>query len=197
MTLKVAELKKYYPTTNRTLTLLRQLYGDWNWSLSGGYIRYHLGDSPYLYEHRLVAEVLYGRQSEKYHVHHKDGCGTNNDPANLEVLDPSSHAKIHLLSGRKRHSPVMRSCAQCGAIVEREPSKGNRYAQVYCNRACYDEYRKGNGRGTKPPERERLAELLKSHNRQEIAEMFGCLKYTVSRWITRYGLAGTQKANRL
>lgn len=199
MTRKVSELNSIYPTTNRTLTLLRELYCDWNWTISGGYIRYQLGDSPYLYEHRLVVEVLYGRNADKYHVHHKDHVGTNNDPANLDVLDPSTHAKIHLLGSRRSRNKnkVVRQCAYCGEKVEREPRKAKAHKVSFCNEECFKNYRLTVGldgrRYTKPPQQEELARLLQSHSREEIASMFGCLKYTVSRWITRYGLAGIRK----
>lgn len=52
----------------------------------------------YAYEHQLVAEQMLGRRLMPGEiVHHKDRDPTNNDPANLEVLDSQSeHMREHL-----------------------------------------------------------------------------------------------------
>lgn len=47
-------------------------------------------------QHRLVAEDIVGRRIQKgEHVHHKDECRTNNDPANLEVMRGIDHLRHH------------------------------------------------------------------------------------------------------
>ena len=64
-----------------------------------GYKKYHQR-----HEHRVVAESIIGRPLKANEVvHHKDGNKGNNDPANLEVLTRSEHARLHFLEyWRKR-----------------------------------------------------------------------------------------------
>jgi len=54
----------------------------------------------YIQEHRAVVERAIGRRlSPKEHVHHIDGDKHNNDLANLRVMNPREHARLH---ARKR-----------------------------------------------------------------------------------------------
>lgn len=49
-----------------------------------------------VFQHRLVMECVLGRLLEPgEQVHHKDHNRTNNDPSNLELVDPSAHATHH------------------------------------------------------------------------------------------------------
>lgn len=58
---------------------------------SGSYVKYR-GNR----EHRFVAEAALGRPLlTTEHVHHVDGDKANNDPANLVVVLPGEHLKIH------------------------------------------------------------------------------------------------------
>lgn len=45
--------------------------------------------------HREVYKNECGEIPEGYHVHHKDGDTTNNDPSNLEIVTPQEHAELH------------------------------------------------------------------------------------------------------
>lgn len=65
---------------------------------SSGYVRLRwVTDTEYIevYEHRFVMGAQPGQ-----HVHHINGCTTDNDPANLEVLTPEEHLAEH---GERRH----------------------------------------------------------------------------------------------
>lgn len=72
------------------------LYGGYVWEFCPGHrLQNKWG---WVGQHRLVAEDKIGRQLRQSrdptvgeHVHHLDGCRTNNDPANLEVLTKSQH----------------------------------------------------------------------------------------------------------
>jgi hypothetical protein len=48
-----------------------------------------------VYQHREVMEQKLGRPLEPWeNVHHLDGDKANNDPANLELLDHATHARL-------------------------------------------------------------------------------------------------------
>lgn len=47
-------------------------------------------------QHRLIASEMLGRALlPTEHVHHKNGCKTDNRPENLEVLDKRDHLSLH------------------------------------------------------------------------------------------------------
>lgn len=79
------------------------LYGGYVWEFCPGHrLQNRWG---WVAQHRLVAEDTLGRPLQQNpdpkiaeHVHHIDGCPTNNDPANLEVLSKSAH---HSYESRK------------------------------------------------------------------------------------------------
>jgi hypothetical protein len=61
-----------------------------------GYIRVNIGPYKRELEHRVVMERFLGRKLTKTeHVHHKNGDKTDNRLENLELLDESSHHKLH------------------------------------------------------------------------------------------------------
>jgi endogenous inhibitor of DNA gyrase (YacG/DUF329 family) len=69
------------------------------------------------YEHRLVTEKSIGRYlaSEEV-IHHRDGCKSNNDPANLEIMDAKEHAA---LSSRDQSDLIARSLARLAEYERR------------------------------------------------------------------------------
>lgn len=68
---------------------------------SAGYVQLYIPDhhlsnkNGYVYEHRLVAEEIIGRQLNINEiVHHRDGNKQNNSPSNLEVMSASEHTRL-------------------------------------------------------------------------------------------------------
>lgn len=53
------------------------------------------GKSIIKYEHRLIAEAIYGHLPDGLHVHHIDEERLNNEPANLKILSPEEHRAEH------------------------------------------------------------------------------------------------------
>ena len=54
------------------------------------------GEGPWKQEHRLLAEWKFGGIPLGDHVDHIDGNAFNNSPENVQILDPSTHAKKSL-----------------------------------------------------------------------------------------------------
>lgn len=89
--------------------------------ISGGYRWVFLPDHTganvrgYIREHRLVAEQSLGRPIRPDEVvHHRDQNTLNNDPANLEVMSPSDHMRLH--STCDAWSRKAERCVVCGTV---------------------------------------------------------------------------------
>jgi len=69
---------------------------------SNGYVLirmpgHHLADvRGYVYEHRLIAELVLGRRLKTGEIpHHKNGIKTDNRPENIEVVESAAHHRVH------------------------------------------------------------------------------------------------------
>ena len=49
--------------------------------------------------YRKIYEKNFGPIPEGYHIHHKDGNHSNNEPSNLVAVTPEKHARLHLEMG--------------------------------------------------------------------------------------------------
>lgn len=54
--------------------------------------------------HRTVWEYHNGDIPKGYHVHHKDGDKTNNDPANLELMSGTDHLRGHMAQEERKEA---------------------------------------------------------------------------------------------
>lgn len=99
----------------------------------------------YVYEHIIVMEEQLGRNLHPREVvHHKDKNKLNNEPFNLELLDPSSHAKVHA----RPQVFVDLVCPECHKSFKRR--KGNEpkpkgYKDAFCSRSCNGKYHNRGG----------------------------------------------------
>lgn len=99
----------------------------------------------YLRVHRVIAAIKIGRPLLKGEVvHHIDGDKHNNDPANLEVMTQSEHAKLHH-TGAKRG---LKALCKFGHALTGENVKINKRGVRRC-RLCERRY----GRAWKRAER--------------------------------------------
>lgn len=162
------------------LAAVRAEYAGWAWCYSQGYVLYCRGDQRLL-EHRLVAEQVYGIP-DGHHVHHIDEDRSHNRAANLVVLSPGQHWDQH-----RRHVESNRRtvpCGQCGEPVERTPSELARRRTVYCSPACTQAAQRKAAR----PNRDELAQLLKSSSYSALGRRFGVSDNAVRRWAKAYDL---------
>lgn len=91
--------------------------------------------------HQLVVEEMIGRylDTRREHIHHIDGNPGNNDPANLQIVDPGIHHRFHhgwKLIGTEWHKP----CGPCGQFLKvegnfykRRTGKGHQGDCIKCN----------------------------------------------------------------
>lgn len=174
----VSTLNDLYPTTCPHLLAVREKYADWNWYSENGYIRYSRGAVRSTYEHRLVAMRVYGRVPSGMHVHHVDGCITNNEASNLEVLTPAQHARIH-------HGPhgARIKCPVCGTVVPMPPSTAAK--RTHCSAECRAKAQFAQDR----PDRDRLWRLMRDVGSwRALGRMFGVSDSAVRKWARRYEL---------
>lgn len=87
--------------------------------------------------HRVVMENKLGRLLRlDEHVHHRDGDRTNNCIENLEIVNPSEHARMH------QQVPKVPCACPCGRTFElvpckyRDRIKKSKNNQVFCSHRC-------------------------------------------------------------
>lgn len=70
------------------------------WVNKNGY-RYVMQDRKMVLEHRLVVEKYYSIKLKRSQaVHHKNHQRTDNRIENLEIMDRSTHARMHIMENR-------------------------------------------------------------------------------------------------
>lgn len=75
-------------------------------------------------EHRVIWEAVYGRVPERLEIHHKNGNKLDNDISNLELVDPSTHQRLHA-GWRIVDGEWIKPCTGCGGVYP----LGNYHAQ--------------------------------------------------------------------
>lgn len=102
----------------------------------GVFYRYiKMADGTWRAEHRIVMERILGRPLKtKELVHHKNGNGLDNRPANLELVDRGHHNGIHH-GLPDRWARLYGCCIECGETTSKHVSRG------LCSR-CYQRKRR-------------------------------------------------------
>jgi hypothetical protein len=77
-----------------------------------GYIGITINGKPFL-EHRIVWEKAKGTIPRGFHVHHVNGCRSDNSIENLELVEAREHNRFHSLA--RGHKPCM--VVGCGNLA--------------------------------------------------------------------------------
>ena len=77
--------------------------------------------------------------TENLRIHHKDHNIRNNDLSNLEHICRRCHRKEH---HKENRGGEQRPCDFCGKLNWYVPSKLDKNKHFFCNRECYDKWRK-------------------------------------------------------
>lgn len=96
---------------------------------------------------RYTIELKLGRYLERHeHVHHKDGNCMNDSIENLELINDSDHAKLHMT----KYQPEVFNCPLCNKEFSLSGEKyrnylGNKkrnssYKGPYCSQYCANRY---------------------------------------------------------
>jgi len=113
------------------------------WYSLGGYLACTVienGIRRTILAHREIMEKVLGRPlTSDEIVHHKDQDKRNNDPSNLEVVNRSDHARMHMFRGGAKMIDL--KCLRCGtdfiraAYSERHNRKMGKDGP-FCSRSC-------------------------------------------------------------
>ena len=66
-----------------------------------GYVRISAGCNRGKYEHRVIAESIFGPLPNGVEIHHKDTDKSNNTPDNLDYVDTCLHSFITVVSDQE------------------------------------------------------------------------------------------------
>lgn len=175
--MKVSKLNKLHPNDCEVLAEVRIDYDGYNFNMDRGYILYHL-TSGSAYEHRLVAERVYG-DIDGLVIHHKDENPTNNAASNLEPLTRAEHAL--------RHKPprVETVCPRCGVAFMVKQSQVERWNKNYCSLNCT---RLSNRVVERPSKIMLVEQLINQPNYLELGRQYGVSDNAIRKWCKQYGI---------
>jgi hypothetical protein len=176
----ISTLNESYPTDCKALLQVRKEYADYRYYLNRGYIAYQVHSPSRYYEHRLVAELVYGSIPDGYHVHHINENPTDNRASNLQLLDPGNHARQHKLpTGQVMICPI------CGESFWRKLCDIKRRNACYCSQECL----KISQRVAVRPNRDELQRILTGlPNFAAIGRMYGVDGNAIRKWCRGYEL---------
>ena len=97
--------------------------------MSGRYQRTKQDNKPIDMHRKTMAQILGRPLLSTEYVHHKDENKWNNDPSNLEIMDPVTHGRHHHL-----RYPLTKICEVCGTTFT--PHKTKRKRKKTCSRSC-------------------------------------------------------------
>lgn len=129
-----------------------------------------------VYEHRLIAEEMMGRElKEDEVVHHLDENKGNNSPDNLLVLENSQHVKLHQWMSKNTITPkpsqVIRNHSGC--VRCQECDKPVHYTQKFCSHQCHIDYKKSVVLSDERNDVENIQELVNNHPLTTVGSILG------------------------
>jgi hypothetical protein len=182
---KVATLNEAFPTTCSVVEQVRADYSGWYYDLPDGYIRYYKGASAKVYEHRLVAQRVYGPIPDNSIVRHENNDRADNRAVNLRIISRYQHGLESF-----GHTPAEeRVCAnpKCDNRfkVPQQRIRRSISGNLYCSPGCKQEAERKVAR----PEKADLEQLMREvGNWTALGKKFGVSDNAVRKWAKQYGL---------
>jgi hypothetical protein len=96
---------------------------------TGRYVTKKVNGKSYRRARWVMAQVLGRNLLPTEHVHHRDGNRSNDDPANLEVINRNKHLREH-----KQVYPDEKTCVECGQLFIAKSR--HRKRQSTCSPQC-------------------------------------------------------------
>jgi hypothetical protein len=179
----VATLQESQPTSCPVVQQVRAAFATWFYDLSDGYILYDLPGFGQHYEHRLVAERVFGAIPAGHVVRHGNDDRADNRAENLRILSRSEHGLTTF-----GHAPAQTyTCATCGTEFKavRQRSERSLSGDLYCSPTC----RQFAQRKVIRPAADELRQLMHDiGNWTALGQLFGVSDNAVRKWAKRYGL---------
>lgn len=177
---RISTLAASYPTDCETLLHVRNKYTQHLYFLNRGYIAYQVCLPSRYYEHRLVADIVFGGIPNGYHVHHINEITTDNQADNLQLLSPSEHAGLH-----NPPRGQMLACPICATPFWATKSRQDRRDANYCSPQCVALSQRVADR----PGRDELGQTLtRLPNFAAIGRMYGVDGNAIRKWCRGYDL---------
>ena len=95
-----------------------------------GYWVGHTKDGKIKRLHLYIWEKYHGPIPNGYHVHHKDHNPNNNDIENLELIEKTSHLKMHAEENREISSKTVKKYALPAAIEWHKSDDGHEWHKI-------------------------------------------------------------------
>ena len=150
----------------------------------------------YIYEHIYFAAIMMGRSlmSDEV-VHHLDGNRSNNNIANLLVLNKGQHHKLHMWL----HKTLPTQFTAVGAGIGIYDNSPNPFCKVCgvtlqdtnmytCSTECTSIYRESQSKVKNKPSKDELIELINNHPMEHIGGLYGVSSNAVRKWCIKYDI---------
>jgi len=149
-----------------------------------GYIAYwHTEKKTLVYEHRLVMELMIGRElvSDEF-VHHKNKDKRDNRPENLELTNNKDHTSLH--EREKGHMAVEVDCDYCGKVFSIRGERRKNQKLLFCSLNCMGL----KSRKVERPSVEQLKLDISLMPWTGIGKKYRVSDNAVRKWARRYGI---------
>lgn len=139
-----------------------------------------------VYYHRYIKSLFIGRYvKHDEHVHHIDENKSNNNPENLQLVDPITHTRIHIAERLNLESiddfkyKIPMKCQHCSKEFTGYRDNESKFCSLECA---------SNSRKKFDPSKEELERLVWQMPTTKVAEIFGVSDKAITKRCTALGI---------